>query len=435
MTKRLRRSASRLMAWLPALAGLLAACDHGGTTDPDPRAVNPSAHTLLLYLSGDSPSSASSLTPDLIYNARQCALGMLDTRQPFNLVVYKDTEERGGSLPVLYQLRLNESGQKVDTVVLRQWDADRNSVDPDGMTEVLNMVFTDPRFDTEVKGVCFGSHGLGWVPSSAFVPGQPASAPPSGGTRAAAYFGQDSTHYMEVWDMRAGLERVPHLDYIIFDDCFMANAETAYELRGVVDYIAGCPTEIMAAGLPYRRIVTTLADAQDKTSLPDALRGVVGDFESYYGPEGSYGQYGGTFSLLATAGIATLADRYAAMLADPDVQETLDEWGRYPSTYEYALQHYGRSALGIRYTFYDLQDVAAHLAPGAHADAIAEAMKGVVLAEYHSDRFVPGESIDLAHCHGLSVSLPEFFGMERRALIYLTAYGYTQWGRRMGYGE
>lgn len=424
-------SVTRLLA--PAAAAiLLVACHDGDTFEPDPRAVRPSAHTLLLYLSGDSPSAGSSLTADLIYNARQCALGMTETREPFNLVIYKDTEERGGSLPVLYQLRLNESGQKVDTVVLRQWDTDVNSVDHAFMAEVLRTVFTDPRFDTEVKGVCFGSHGFGWVPSTTFDPSAMPAA--SSHTRAAAYFGQDSTNYMEIWDMRAGLERVPHLDYIIFDDCFMANAEVVYELRHEVDYIAGCPTEIMAAGLPYRRIVTTLADAQDKAALPDALRGVVGDFESYYGPMGAYGQYGGTFSLLATAGIETLADRYAAMLRAPDVQEALAEWSHYPSLYEAEMQHYGRRPLGVRYTFYDVQDVAAHLAPADHA-AVAAALSDVVLAEYHSDRFSPGEVIDLAACHGLSVSVPEFFGMEQRAYMFALAYGYTQWGRKMGYGQ
>ena len=42
------------------------------------------------------------------------------------------------------------------------------------------------------------------------------------------------------------------MQFILFDGCFMSNAETVYSLRNAADYIIGSPTEIMIKGIPYQ---------------------------------------------------------------------------------------------------------------------------------------------------------------------------------------
>lgn len=41
------------------------------------------------------------------------------------------------------------------------------------------------------------------------------------------------------------------MQYILFDDCYMANVETAYALRNVTYFLIGSTSEVMALGMPY----------------------------------------------------------------------------------------------------------------------------------------------------------------------------------------
>lgn len=41
------------------------------------------------------------------------------------------------------------------------------------------------------------------------------------------------------------------MEYILFDDCYMATVEVAYELRKATDYLIGSTCEIMEHGMPY----------------------------------------------------------------------------------------------------------------------------------------------------------------------------------------
>ena len=79
-------------------------------------------------------------------------------------------------------------------------------------------------------------------------------------TRQSRYFGGGAVQ-MNIDDLAEGIRRskVNHLQFLLFDDCYMANIETAYELSRVTDYLIGCPTEIMGHGMPYREMWKYLA--------------------------------------------------------------------------------------------------------------------------------------------------------------------------------
>lgn len=49
------------------------------------------------------------------------------------------------------------------------------------------------------------------------------------------------------------------MQYILFDDCYMANIETAYELKNTTRFLIGSTSEIMAVGMPYKTMWASLA--------------------------------------------------------------------------------------------------------------------------------------------------------------------------------
>ena len=66
--------------------------------------------------------------------------------------------------------------------------------------------------------------------------------------------GQDTgqgTDYMELSELADILSACPHLDFLLFDACFMSSVETAYELRRYTDFYVGSPTENPGPGAPY----------------------------------------------------------------------------------------------------------------------------------------------------------------------------------------
>lgn len=66
------------------------------------------------------------------------------------------------------------------------------------------------------------------------------------------------------------------LQYILFDDCYMANVETAFELRHVTNFLIGSTSEIMAEGMPYRSMWSSLSSATPNYS------NITSSFYNYY---------------------------------------------------------------------------------------------------------------------------------------------------------
>lgn len=61
------------------------------------------------------------------------------------------------------------------------------------------------------------------------------------------------------------------MEYILFDDCYMASVEVAYDLKEVTDYLIASPCEIMAYGMPYAEIGPHLLGKVDYESICDAF--------------------------------------------------------------------------------------------------------------------------------------------------------------------
>lgn len=163
-------------------------------------------------------------------------------------------------------------------------------------------------------GLIIGCHGKAWIPaSSGTIPysvrsGKAddvwATAPGAKTTRS---FG-DTGHEMDISELAAALETQRfRFDYLVFDDCFMANIETLYDLRHAVDYIVASPCEIMGAGFPYDRVIPHLFDGSGVlTGLENSCR----EFWNFYENDWNTipdNEQSGCISLAVTAQLDALA--------------------------------------------------------------------------------------------------------------------------------
>ena len=110
------------------------------------------------------------------------------------------------------------------------------------------------------------------------------------------------------------------MEYILFDDCYMANIETAYDLKDVTNYLIASTCEIMIDGMPYDEIGAEL--------LNDDYLGIVNDFYDFYSnyhtSDGKYAPYG-TISVTDCREIETTAQLMRQInTAYPEGVETAD---------------------------------------------------------------------------------------------------------------
>ena len=135
---------------------------------------------------------------------------------------------------------------------------------PSGIATLLGDVKTAapaPRY-----AMVIGCHGNGWIPSGV-----------KDYYRSRSFGGIDAKYQTELSDLAEGIKRAAMpLQFIAFDDCYMAGVEVAYDLKDATDHIIASTSEIMADGLPYYRIWRHLA-----ANSPD-YQSIVNEFHTYY---------------------------------------------------------------------------------------------------------------------------------------------------------
>ena len=180
--------------------------------------------------------------------------------------IYKGISKKGGLGTSRLVVFLSESasrsslfevtydGSKIQKKTLKDYSGHDYTTE-EGFTQLLN----------DVKGYAYGlnyamivgSHGVGWT------------------------FKDDWTNYpyrAKSFDGPTGDIRIPYavdvlafanaiknagmkMQYIYFDDCYMANVEVAYELREVTNYLVASTCEMLAAGTPFATSWTYMASA------------------------------------------------------------------------------------------------------------------------------------------------------------------------------
>jgi len=189
------------------------------------------------------------------------------------------------------------------------------------ITYILNQVKSYAPADT--FSMIVGCHGMGWIKASDYNSATTASSkrmimahrnfdgPPT------RWFGGERI-MTDISTLATGIaaSNVKKLQYILFDDCYLSNIETAYDLKSVTRYLIACPTEIMAYGMPYAKLWKYLADDN-----PD-YKAICNEFYNFYN---SY-TYNGSDYNCGTIGVTDCAqvDSMATIMKEINTKYTFD---------------------------------------------------------------------------------------------------------------
>ena len=193
-------------------------------------------------------------------------------------------------------------------------------------------------------------------------------------------------------------------EYILFDACFMANVEAAYELRNSTKYVIGSACEIMGNGFPYTKTLPHLLKNGGRSyDLTEAAR----SFHEHYK---STLKYSGTIALINCSQLDALA---ATM---KEVNKSLSE-------------EYDRSALqtyegGTNHIFFDLGDYVDKVCTSAEAKSnFKSQLEKTVPAKFTLDTFwstyIHSNHYPVTSFSGLSTSAP--------SILFRDSYSQTAW--------
>lgn len=383
----------------------LAGCTKDGEEPRYPHA----SRVVLVYMAGDN--SLGGYVWDNLDAMRQ---GMASAPAGSRTIAYVDTPDDNPRL-----LEVTSSG----TQTLYTWPSPHNSASAATVREVVSLVRTLAPADR--YGLVLWSHGLAWMPSwatgyltrSKARMAEPWPQTKHGGAASATaasflpaafsaavswpatkWFGQDTGEspagYLDVEQLS---EAIPSgvFDWILFDACFMASAETLYALRDKAERIVCSPAEVIADGFPYAEIMAELLRPE-----PD-LRAVCESYYLHYARHAQSSYRSATVSLVETSQLEALAEATASVLgaaltADPEVLSDMDLSRLQP------LDRYRRHFL------FDAGSVVRELetrglVPASLAGAWRAQLARTVIYEAHTPTML---GLALDECCGLSMYVP-----------------------------
>ena len=266
-----------LLLAIALLAGSCAEDDH--VVCPEPVRI------LLVYVATDN--NLSGLEQAKLQAIRDGMTGKATDR----IIVYRDTKNAPARL-----MELERHGVREIAVY-----GTENSASPEIFSHVVNDV--KAMFPADIYGLLVFSHASGWLPEgvyNAFNAGnyddtKLTAAPYS---RSVIIDGADE---MELADFATAIPEA-FFDYIVFEACFMAGIEVAYELREKAPVIFASSAEIVHPGF----------EPAYPSALPKLFAGDIPAFgQSVFSQVLTYAddnpQRSATYSMIQTAGLDALA--------------------------------------------------------------------------------------------------------------------------------
>ena len=147
---------------------------------------------------------------------------------------------------------------------------------PEGISQIINDAVAVAPASTYAMAI--GCHGMGWIPVGTNIGTRTVTkSAPVMGAYPTRFFGSgnDPQYQTDITTLAKGVADTGiKMKYILFDDCYMSNIETAYDLRNVTDYLIASTCEIMIDGMPYDEIGIDL--------LNNKFKNVVDKFYNHY---------------------------------------------------------------------------------------------------------------------------------------------------------
>ncbi len=227
------------------------------------------------------------------------------------LLVFLSTSATASSL---YEITY-KSGAVSHTVINTYQGTDYTT--PSGIAQIMNDV-KDNAYALNYAMIV-GGHGCGWTYANDWAE-LPTQATATANRRLPAYaatrfFGPStpSAYAIDVETLAQGIEQAGvKLQYLLFDNCYMANVETAYALRNATNWLLASTSEVMAMGMPYAAMWSYLSSATP------SYQNITNTFLSFYS---SYSIPCGALSAVDCRQM----DALAAIMRNMNSHYTLDE--------------------------------------------------------------------------------------------------------------
>lgn len=247
--------------------------------------------TIFVYFPWTGSNSGSGLYENLLNNIDSIKAGIIANKGLSNsrVCVFLATKPSVGKL---FELKYDETQQTVNEEVFAEYNSNSYAT-ADGITELWNTV--KKRASALNYAMIIGSHGLGWIYKSDWSSYSSRAAIPSQAStdNLEFYYGPDPDHPLTRFfgstsldDLEIDIDQLANgiknsmgdtkLQYMVFDACYMGNVETAYALKDVTNYLIASSSEIMAAGIPYKSLWSSLCSATPSYS------GIVSGFYNFY---------------------------------------------------------------------------------------------------------------------------------------------------------
>lgn len=289
----------------------------------------------------------------------------------------------------LYELTYNEDAYKCSRKTLKEYSGHEYTTAA-GITTILNdMKSMAPALN---YAMMVGCHGTGWTftdcwddypnhgkqaTTSDFGYAAPRmnvnQADPANpgfsieGWPLTRFYGSvtDMSFATDIPTLAEGIEAAGvKFQFIMFDDCYMANVEVAYELRNVTNYLIASTSEVMAIGFPYQTMWASLAKPTPNYS--SAVNAFINFYKKYAWPYGS---------------VAAINCRNIEELAS--VMKTINEKYTFDESLIDSLQVLDGFHEGM---FYDFGDYASRLCPErALSNRLESALNSVVASKASTD--------------------------------------------------
>ena len=281
-----------------------AACHHHDDPEPGPEPV--AQQTLLMYMPWSGGGS--------IYNACLKNISAMKTAIEYRhglgskrvVVLVASTANRA----YLIDLKYKDGVCRYDTLKTYSYLSSKDYTTESGVKALFSDVIS--LAEAHSYGMVVSAHGTGWLPAQAtsFLSKQQTMT----GWRAprrrmipvdhpieTRYYGTgiggDDAFHAEIAVLRDAVAATfGHLDFLLFDNCYMQNIEVAYDLRNITDYIIGSTSEVMMIGMPFTTVGGHLLDGD--------YAAVVQDFYDFFI---DYQDPYGTLSLVKTSEVEPMA--------------------------------------------------------------------------------------------------------------------------------
>lgn len=159
-------------------------------------------------------------------------------------------QANGTQYSCIYEIKFVD-GECMNDTITPQFDSYIKSDNQVQATEILQSILQTVKREAPADSyaMIIGSHGSAWLPSGvefdSFRDGAPKKA-----------FGTASrSNQIDNTTLTTALQNENmHLNYLLFDACYMATIETVYDFHNICDYYLASPNEILTEGIPYHRI-------------------------------------------------------------------------------------------------------------------------------------------------------------------------------------